>query len=496
MSKLKMIMSRKRFLNLSLILSFSGAISASALAQEAAPATTVAAPATTAVAPSASGPSSGTGLYIKIGDAKLKKSLMAVPPFQFTGSPTSAKSGVKAGKELYDVFKNDMEVSNFFEFIKPEAFLEDVSKVGLRPTGTETGGFNYSSWKQIGTEFLVRVGYRLTGDDLSIDTYTYYVPQQKLILGKTYTANVRDVRVVAHTFANDLVKALTGQRGMFISRIVASRSTLPQEKEIFTLDWDGANPKQITTHRTIALSPTWAFDGKSIAYSAFAYHSNEKTRNLDLFTYDLSSGRRFLVSYRRGINSGASYTPDSKHLLLTISNSGNPDIFNMTIDGRTLTRVTTAKNGEMNVEPAITPDGSKIAFSSTRSGRPMIYEMGSDGSNIKRLTFAGDYNSTPAWSPDGKKLAFAGMDKSHFDIFVMDSDGSNMVRLTSAKKPSGKMANNEDPSFSPDGREILFRSDRTGKYQLYIVSLDGENERRITFDQHEYFKPRWSPFLD
>jgi TolB protein len=439
---------------------------------------------------------SSSGLYIKITDANMKKSLMAIPPFQFVGSPNSSKNAIRVGKEIFDVFRNDMDVSGYFDFIKSDAFLEDVSKVGLRPVGTEAGGFKFDTWKQIGAEFLVRVGYHITGDQVSVDTYTYYVSQQKLVLGKTYKSSTSDTRALAHTFANDIVKELTGQRGMFMSKIVTSRSTAPQQKEIFLMDWDGANQHQITTHRSIAQSPTWSFDGKHIAYSAFAYHVAEKTRNMDLFTYDVPAGRRFLVSYRRGINSGASYMPDGRSLLLTISNGGNPDIYRMTLDGRSLDRITSGKNGVMFVEPAPSPDGKKIAFSSTQSGKPMVYVMNSDGSDIKRLTFAGDYNSTPAWSPDGKRIAFAGLDKTHYDIFVMDADGTNMARLTQAKKPSGKPADNEDPTFSPDGRQILFRSNRSGKYQLYIVSADGENERRITFDQHDYYKPRWSPSFE
>lgn len=436
------------------------------------------------------------GLYIKVDSANLKKSLMAIPAFQLSGSPNASKDGIAIGKELYDVFKNDMEVSGYFTLIKPEAFVEDVSKVGLRPAATEAGGFNFASWKQIGTEFLVRVGYRVLGNAVTVDTYTYYVPQQKLVLGKTYKSNLGGARTIAHTFANDLVKELTGRQGFFLSKIVASRSTRKDEKEIFIMDWDGANQKQISNHKSIAQSPTWSYDGKTVAYSAFAYHVKDKTRNLDLFTYDIFTGKRLLVSYRRGLNSGASFTPDSKSILLTISNNGNPDIYQINRDGKGLRKITQGKGGEMNVEPTMSPDGSKIAFSSTRGGRPMIYVMNADGSNVKRLTFAGEYNSTPAWSPDGKKIAFAGLDKTHYDVFVMDADGGNMVRITSAKKPNGRMADNEDPSFSPDGRHLLFRSNRTGKYQLYIASIDGEEERRITFDQHEYFKPRWSPAFE
>lgn len=436
------------------------------------------------------------GLYIKVDSANFKKSLMAIPPFQFNGSPNSSKKGIEVGKELYDVFKNDMEVSGYFALINPNAFVEDVKKVGLRPANVEAGGFNFDSWKQIGTEFLVRVGYRVLDDSLTIDTYTYYVPQQKLILGKTYKSKVSAVRTVAHTFANDLIKELTGKRGIFLSKIVVSRSTNPHEKEIFMMDWDGGNQRQITNHRSIAQSPTWSFDGKTIAYSAFAYHVKEKTRNMDLFTYSIETGKRLLVSYRRGINSGASFTPDGRSILLTISNEGSPDIYRINRDGKGLVRLTHSRGGVMNVEPVMSPDGKKIAFSSTRAGRPMIYVMDADGSNVKRLTFAGEYNSTPAWSPDSKRIAFAGLDKTHYDIFVMNADGTDMIRITSARRANGKMANNEDPSFSPDGRHILFRSDRTGKYQLYIASADGEFERRITFDQHEYYKPRWSPAFE
>ncbi|HVK60520.1 MAG TPA: hypothetical protein VM432_03170 [Bdellovibrionales bacterium] len=447
-------------------------------------------------APQAFTQNESSGLYIKVGEAKVKKSLMALPPFQFSGTPGAASAGVRVGKEFYDVFRNDMDASGFFEFIKPDAYLEDVSKVGLKPAPGEPGGFNFSRWKQIGTEFLVRVGYRVSGDDLSADAFVYFVPQAKMVLGKTYKAKSRDVRTVAHTFANDVVKALSGQTGFFLSRIVVSRSTRPGEKEIFVTDWDGANSRQITSHKSIAQSPAWSFDGSKIAYSAFTYHANEKTRNLDLFTYDLASGRRFIVSYRRGINSGASFLPDNKSMLLTVSNNGNPDIYRMTLDGKSVTPITRGNKGVMNVEPVASPDGRKIAFSSDRAGNPMIYVMDADGSNVKRLTFAGKYNASPAWSPDGKRIAFAGFDSNHFDIFVMDADGTNMSRLTSANKANGRPSNNEDPSFSPDGRHVLFRSDRSGKHQLYIVSVDGETERRITFDNHEYFRPKWSPTLD
>lgn len=437
--------------------------------------------------------SSDSKIYISVGEAKVRKSLLAFPALKYF-SASKSKANIQMGDELFKIIYNNMNVSGLFTFIKPAAFLEDPKNTSLKPAPGDPKGFNFKNWKTIGTEFLIRGGYNVSGSDLSLEIYVYHVPQAKLIMGKTYEGSKSSIRKIAHTFSNDLIKSLTGKRGMFDTKIVASVSKPPGAKEIYVMDWDGANPKQITNHKSIAISPAWSFDGTKIAYTAFAYHPKAKTRNADLFLYNVNSGKRWLISYRKGINSGAAFLPDKKHLLLTISQTGSPDIFRMTEDGKKLTRITRGPGRSMNVEPAISPDGKTIAFSSDRSGKPMIYTMSASGANVKRLTFAGKYNASPTWSPDGKKIAFAGFDKGHFDIFIINADGSGLKRLTKAKKTNGKWANNESPTFSPDGSAIMFTSDRSGTSQLYIVSPDGNNERRITFDRKSYEKPKWSPF--
>lgn len=434
--------------------------------------------------------------YIAVGQGQVKKSLMALPPLVYVGTQASNPSHIQTGQNLFRVIYNDLSVSNLFTFIKPEAYLEDPAKVGLRPAPGTPNGFKFENWKTIGTEFLVRASYQILGDDISMETYVYHVPTAKLIVGKNYKGPVAATRRIAHTFANDLMKALTGRKGMFLTKIVASGSTFGKAKEIYTMDWDGSNLQKITSLNSLALSPAWSNKGDKIAYTGFPVHTAEKVRNADMFIYDIPTGKRFLVSYRKGINSGANWMPGDSHLLLTISKEGNPDIYKMTADGKSMTQLTRGPNHAMNVEPAISPDGSKIAFSSDRAGRPHIFVMNADGSGVKRLTFAGKYNSSPSWSPDGKTIAFAGHDTDHFDIFTMSADGSNLKRMTDARKANGKASNNESPSWSPDGRHILFSSDRTGNYQLYIISPDGSNERRITDDKMIWDKPKWSPYLD
>lgn len=434
-------------------------------------------------------------IYIDIGKAQVKKSLLALPSFQFFGSQND-RASITKGQELFTVITNDLGTSNYFTFIEPKAFLEDTSKVGLKPAPGTANGFDFNKWKPIGTEFLIRAGYYIVGNNIKLEAYLYHVPQAKLVFGKIYEGPSAAIRKLAHTFADDVLENLTGKRGIFNTKIaVASNYGGSKQKAIWIMDWDGANKTKITTEDTVHISPAWSADGKTIAYTAYAYHPKAKTRNADLFAYELETAKRWLLSYRKGINSGANFLPDGKNLLLTLSQSGTPDIFRMNTSGKNLIRITNGPNNSMNVEPAVSPDGKTIAFSSDRGGRPMIYTMNIDGSNVRRITQAGKYNATPSWSPDGKRFVFAGHDKDHFDLFIVDKDGTNMERLTSARKSNGRWADNESPTFSPDGRFIMFTSNRSGKSQLYIISPDGTNERRITVDNFEYVKPKWSPYL-
>jgi TolB protein len=436
-------------------------------------------------------------VYIKVGKGQLKKSLLALPAFQYLGSSAAAKNFKTVGAELFNTVSNDLDVSSYFQFIKPEAFLEDPANVGLKPAPGESNGFNFDNWKKIGSEFLIRAGFSIVNDNINLDAYVYYVPQAKLVFAKNYKGPASSVRRMAHIFSNDVLEKLTNKKGMFLSRIAVS-STRPQGKwkEIWVMDWDGANAQQITDHHNISIAPAWSPDGNAVVYTSSTIHKKTMSGNWDLFSYELNSKKRFLISSRPGLNMGASFFPDGKNLIATLSQGGSPDIVKMTSDGDGIKKITSGPAGAMNVEPVVRPDGRKIAFSSDRGDRPMIYVMNVDGSNIQRVTIAGQYNSTPTWSPDSKQIAFAGQDKDHYDIFLMSADGTNMSRLTSAKKANGRWASNEDPSFSPDGRHVMYVSDRAGPMQIYIVNTDGTNERRITVDRFNYSRPRWSSNLE
>lgn len=446
-----------------------------------------------------------SSIYIKVGDAQVRKSLMALPSFSFYGNPAAQNNYQEIGKELYQAVKNDLDSSSYFKFLSAKAFLEDTSKVGLRPAPGSPNGFHFKNWNAIGAEFLIRAGYKINKDSVELEAYLYHIPKATNILGRKYSGTIKDVRKIAHLFASDVLESLTGQKAMFTSKVVVSSdrdakcqniAKCTKWKEIYIMDWDAKNIRQISRHKSISISPSWSPDAKTVTYTSYIYHAKEKTRNPDLMGYEVFTGKRFLLSWRKGINSGSVHHPNGKHIYLTISNNGVSDIFRMNTDGTGLVNLTKGPKGALNVEPDISPDGKQIAFSSDRHGMPMIYIMNLDGSNIRRLTYGGKYNSTPSWSPDGTKIAFAGWKKGHFDIYTVDVNTKKLSILTTQKKSNGKFSNNEDPAWSPDGRHIMFVSDRSGEKQLYIVNPDGSNERRITFDRNNYYKPKWSNIMN
>lgn len=433
------------------------------------------------------------GIYIKVGEAQIKKSLVAFPPLDIASSSSATPQFQRFAAELQKIIKNDLDITGYFDFLDSKGFLEDTSKVAPLPQSEAANGFKFESWQSLGVEFLVRGTFTVSSDQVNLDMFVYHVPKMQKIFIKTYKGKSNQLSKLAHTFANELLVALTGKEGMFLSKVVVSSSREGSKyKEIYIMDWDGGGAEKVTSHNSIALSPNWAPDGKKIIYTAFVKRGPKGLRNPDLFMLDLEKGQRWLVSFRMGLNSGGFFHPDGKSILLTISEAGNSDLYRVDLDGNILKKLTNGPSGALNVEPAVSPDGHKIAFSSDRSGRPMVWVMDIDGTNAIRKTYAGVYNSSPSWSPDGKKIAFAGLDERHYDIFIMDADGTKIERLTSAKRTDGRWSTNEDPVFSPDGRHVMFTSDRSGTNQIYIVNIDGSNERRITFDRNNYYKPRWS----
>ncbi len=412
--------------------------------------------------------------YIAVGKAKSEKALIAVPEIRVGDNRELAT----VAKEINSIVVDDLTFMDMFKFLGSSAFVENTATAGIT-----LDKFKLSDWTSIGAKLLLKSQLSTQNENLVLESYLYDTYGARQLLGKRYVALKSDARTLAHSLANGIVEALTQQRGIFLTKI-AMTCERNHRKEIYMMNFDGKDVKQVTQHHSIAFAPAWSPDGTKLAYSVYAKHRGN-IKNIDLFEFDFRTSTYRVISNRKGINSGAAYNPDgSGHIALTMSFLGNPEIFTFNPANDTVTRLT--KSFGFDVDPIYSPDGKSLAFVSSRSGQPMIYKMSAEGSDVKRLTYAGHYNATPTWSPTNNKIGFAGDIDGHFDIFIMNPDGTNIERLTKAQ------GNNEDPSFSADGNFLVFSSNRTGQSNIYVMNVDGTYVKRMTYGLGNCSSPKWS----
>jgi TolB protein len=181
---------------------------------------------------------------------------------------------------------------------------------------------------------------------------------------------------------------------------------------------------------------------------------------------------------------GAAFSPDGQRIAVTLSESGNAEIYVLDRSGAILKQLTNTPF--IDTSPTWSPDGSRIAFVSDRDGSPQIWVMAADGSGQRRVTRQGNYNQTPKWIPrkDSPPLvAFTARDNNLvYDIFTVDVDTGNIARITQGH------GSNRSPTWAPDGRALAYESSRGG---IWISTADGRTEKQVYTGNAT--TPAWSP---
>lgn len=371
--------------------------------------------------------------------------------------------------ELHEVLSADLDLAGLFRFIDPQAFLDDAGKVGLFSTQVDFG-----QWQLLGAEVLVKGAYTVQGEQLTVEARLFDVPNRRLLTGRRFVGRLPDARRIAHAFADEILKTLTGTAGPFDARI-AFISTRSGNKELWLMDVDGRNPLRLTDHRSIVLNPDFSPTGKELLFTSY------RAGNPDLYRKEILTGREARLSSQTGLNIAGRYAPDGGSLALTLSRDGDPELYQLGINGAIRKRLTTSFG--VDVDPSWSPDGRQLAFVSSRLGSPQIFVLDVTSGANRRLSASGKYDATPAWSPKGDRIVFARQEGGRFDLYGIRPDGTDERRLTFGPGSA------EHPRWSPDGRFLVYSVEKGGKKTLWLMRADGTGERQIA---GEGSHPAWS----
>ena len=424
-----------------------------------------------------------TPLVVDVTEGTLDPTPIAIP--DFLGEETRE---AEIGADISRVITNNLQTSGLFAPVEPEAFIEDITDINLRP--------RFGDWRVINGSALLVGEVSIDENDRMLVAFRLWdANTEQQMQGLQFVTSPDNWRRIAHKVSDAVYQRMTGESGYFDTRIVyVSEGYGPNDEPIRRLavmDQDGANPSFLTDRSYMALLPNYSPSAQQITYVSF------RDGRATSYLYDLETGRQEALFdsgpslASEGQSLSARFHPEGRALVVSAERHSGHDLFRFDLRSRTLRQLTTHPADD--VEPSYAPDGERIVFSSSRGGQSQLYVMNADGTDPQRITFGEGRYTTPVWSPRGDLIAFTKQRNGQFMLGVVAADGSGEERILY----EGYFV--DTPAWSPNGRVLLFtRGDRTREgttYSIWSTDLAGFNLRRLP-TQGQASDPAWSPLID
>ena len=394
---------------------------------------------------------------------------------------------VPANPESADIAKTISQVLWDDLAFEREFYLIPRDTYATIPSARTAAQVPFAAWRELGADAVVFGSVQRTGNEVRVEIRLFNIRTQQSVFSKEYTGTQTNPRLFAHTMADEIHQQQRALRGVARTKLAFSSDRNRERvggtvqdrevKEVYVSDYDGANPRRITTNRQLNLTPVWSPDARSVAYTSY------RRGYPDLFVALIYDGIQQEPTKGGTQNWLPMFSPDGTRIVFTSSRDGNAELYVMNRDGSSLRRLT--NHPAIDTTPTWSPTGTQIAFTSDRSGSPQIYLVDADGLNLRRLT-SESYADRPTWSPAPyNEIAYAARTGPGNDIKVLDLASGDVRQLTFGE------GTNESPTFSPNGRHLAFMSTRAGRNHIFTMSRDGRNVRQVTRLGNN-FQPDWS----
>lgn len=371
-------------------------------------------------------------------------------------------------QKISNIVRADLERSGRFRSVDTSGV---VAEENTRP--------DLAVWRPKGTDALVMGSMSALADGrFEVRMRLWDIVRGVDLGGQSFTVVQADLRLAAHRISDFVYEKLTGEKGVFSTRIAyVAKAGTRYTLRVADADGEGAQAALVSPEPII--SPAWSPDGSQLAYVSF------ESRKPVIYAHNVSSGKRRLIANFRGSNSAPAWAPDGSQLIATLSREGGSQLYALGLNGGEPRRLT--QTSSIDTEPAYSPDGKLIYFVSDRGGAPQIYRMSPTGGNAERVTFSGNYNISPAASPDGRYLAYISRISGGYKLQLMDLSSGVASSITDTTA-------DESPSFAPNSKLIVYATRQQGREALMTTTLDGKIKASLAGTSGDLREPDWGPF--
>ena len=305
----------------------------------------------------------------------------------------------------------------------------------------------------------------------------------------------------------------------------SSDATKNDKQEIFIMDEDGDNVKQVTFLDLDCYSPKFIPNSSKIVFCAtnkitdllymidledtaslrfpefldggldpvvssdgtMLMYRSERDENNAIYIMDMGTGESFAIS-DGSLATHADFSHSGEKVVYSSSETQNFDLVVMDLlDTSDNAQKTIVATKDAEIYGTFSPDDKKIAFSSfdiNYKGTLKVCDV--NGKNVKVISSSGSsYN--PKWSPDGKYLAYVSDKSGKFQIYICKPDGSGMKQLTS--EPGSVI----EYDWSSDSKKVVYDSQQESVSAVYIVDVEKGSKQNLTGSKANNITPAFQP---